>query len=304
MKKLFLTIALSVAGMGFSQYYPNNGGYTSEGYYGGEYYNDQYSYPDDYYYEFPDDYYDDGYYNSYYNDYRNSIVRINWDRFFVEFNLSPIQIREVVYLNNRFKNFGQWNRYYRHNPDRWYYDRYFALERILGAHVYISFQKRYYRGYSPIVYFQNHKRNYYGKYYAVRPAYKHRNIMEFRTNNGFRGNAGHNSGWNDNRQRNYGNSNGDQGGFRREQSQTNTNNGGFRNESRSSDKVFGGGNQSSGDRGGFRNQSQGQSNSSQGGFRSGSSGEGGFRNNGNRTEKLAESHQNNGSGFRSGGFRN
>lgn len=59
MKKFFLTIALSVAGMGFSQYYPN-----SEEYYGNEYYNSQYSYPDDYYYEFPEDYYDDGYYNS------------------------------------------------------------------------------------------------------------------------------------------------------------------------------------------------------------------------------------------------
>nr|MBP7172810.1 hypothetical protein [Cloacibacterium sp.] len=195
MKKFFLTIALSVAGMGFSQYYPN-----SEEYYGNEYYNSQYSYPDDYYYEFPEDYYDDGYYN----DYRNSIVRINWDRFFVEFNLSPVQIREVVYLNNRFKNFGQWNRCYRHNPDRWYYDRYFALERILGPRIYISFQKKYYRGYSPIVYFQSHKRNYYGKYYSVRPSYRLRDIIEFRTN-GFRGNSNNNSGWNDNRQRNYGN---------------------------------------------------------------------------------------------------
>ena len=63
----------------------------------------------------------------------NAIISINWDRFFVEFRLSPYQIREIRILNSRFSSYGHWQRYYRYNPNRWYYDRFIALERIFRS---------------------------------------------------------------------------------------------------------------------------------------------------------------------------
>ncbi len=66
-------------------------------------------------------------------------------RFFVEFRLSPYQIREIRILNSRFSSYGHWQRYYRYNPNRWYYDRFIALERILGPRIYVVYYQRYYR---------------------------------------------------------------------------------------------------------------------------------------------------------------
>lgn len=326
MKKLFLSIALGIAALGFSQYYPDYGNYPNNNYpnQGGYYGNDSYNYPEDYYYEYPQDYYDDGYYNSYYNDYRNSIVNVNWDRFFMEFRLNHGQIQAIIGLNNRFSNFGQWNSYYRRNPDRWYYDRYYALERILGPRIYVIFQQRFYRGYSPVVYYQNYRRTYYVPRYVVRPMYRHIDRSHYRVN-GFRGNSGNhygygNGGYNnhDNRQRNYpqnqnnpygfrgqgnqgsqGNNHG--GGFRREGSGNYGNNqenngGGFRRENREeSSRNVGGG---------FRSENRTQErvvqgNGNSGGFRGGNDG-GGFRNGGGNSSGEGRSESSHGRG---GGFR-
>ena len=100
--KLFLVSALSVTGISYAQYYPNDDYGNNYGY---EYYYDDYNYPDEYYYEYPNDYYTNDLYRGYYNDYRNTIISINWDRFFVEFRLSHYQIREIRILNSRFSNY-------------------------------------------------------------------------------------------------------------------------------------------------------------------------------------------------------
>lgn len=152
MKKLILALALGIFSLGFSQNYPNNNGYGNNGwpengYYGDE--EDSYYFPDDYYYEYPNDYYSDDYYESYYNDYRRSISMVNWDRLFYEFGLTNYQINMIIDLNRQFGSYNVWNNYYRMNPNRWYYDRFYALQRILGVRVFVVFQNRYYNGYSP-----------------------------------------------------------------------------------------------------------------------------------------------------------
>lgn len=200
MRTIFLFAALGIATTAFSQYYPgnqgnmpppqypsydNSDGYYSNNGYGGQYGNDydyyddnfyNYAYnnfPQDYYYNYPTDYYPSSYYNSFYNDYRRSVVGINWKNFFIEFNLSPIQIQQITIINNRFGNYNSWYSYYGMNPNRWYYDRYYMLERIMGPQIFVIFQKRYYHGMSPIVYFNNYNINYYHKHYHCRPKYKH-----------------------------------------------------------------------------------------------------------------------------------
>ena len=81
---MILASVLSLAGITYAQYYPNdnygNNQYGNNSY---EYYYDDYNYPDDYYYEYPDDYYTRDFYRGSYNDYRNAIISINWDRLFV-----------------------------------------------------------------------------------------------------------------------------------------------------------------------------------------------------------------------------
>lgn len=124
MKKIFLTLAIIFGGLVSAQDYYDT--YPTD-YNGYEYYDDSYDYPDDYYYNYPTDYYPDQYYKGYYNDYRNAVFSVNWNQFFVQFNLSPFQINQIMILNNRFASFAAWNSYYRWNPDRWYYDRFYAL---------------------------------------------------------------------------------------------------------------------------------------------------------------------------------
>jgi hypothetical protein len=75
------------------------------------------------------------YYQSYYNDYRNSIININWNGFFVQNRLNRWQVDQIMRLNNLYASFTAWDNFYRYNPDRWYYDRFYALERILGPRV-------------------------------------------------------------------------------------------------------------------------------------------------------------------------
>ena len=176
MKKLILATMLMFGSFAFSQYYQD----TYPDYYGNEYYDSQYSYPDDYYYNYPTDYYPEDYYQNYYNDYRNSFVNINWNGFFRNYRLSPWQIQAIIDLNNRFPSFIAWNSYYGMNPDRWYYDRFYALERILGPQVFVVYQKNYYRGLSPIVYFQNYRTNYYVVNFHIRPKYRNVDIVRYR----------------------------------------------------------------------------------------------------------------------------
>lgn len=191
-KKIIFAAVLGNAGLILAQEYTNDRYYDNGS--GYEYYDENYNYPDDYYYEYPDDYYTNNYYRGYYNDYRNTIVSINWDRFFVEFRLSPMQIREIRALNARFSNYGNWYGYYRYNPDRWYYDRFFTLERILGPRIYLVFYQRFYNNYNPIVYFQNYRTRHYRPTVYIAQRYRNVDVRTFRKDNFRKGGFGNDRG--------------------------------------------------------------------------------------------------------------
>ncbi|KFF08435.1 hypothetical protein [Chryseobacterium luteum] len=292
MKKILLGFALGLAALSSAQQYPNNG-WGDDGYYenGDGYYNDEDDrnyFPDDYYYNYPQDYYPGDYYQGNYNDYRNSIVNVNWNVFFRDNRLNRWQIDQILSLNNLYVNFSTWNNFYRYNPDRWYYDRFYALERILGPRTFVVFQNNYYHGASPVVYFQNYRRTYYAPRYAVMPRYRNVNINIYRvdrsrfrrmdnptfnvirtgsrSNNGFRGSRDdYNSG-----------------GFRKRDDNN------FRNENN-----------------GVRNSGGFRGNSENNGTRGGFGNSGGFRGNNNANRERAPRKENNSGGFRgnSGGFR-
>ncbi|RKS96112.1 hypothetical protein [Chryseobacterium defluvii] len=298
MKKILLGFALSLATLSFAQQYPNNGWGNDEyddGYYSDD--DDRDYFPDDYYYNYPQDYYPDDYYQSYYNDYRNSIISINWNVFFRQNRLNRWQIDQILYLNSLYSSFSVWNNFYRYNPDRWYYDRFYALERILGPRIFIVFQNNYYRGYSPVIYFQNYRRTYYAPRFRVMPRYRNVNVHVYRversrfrqdnptlnivrrsSGDGFRGSNGNgNNGF-----RGQGNNGvrNNSGGFR------NSDNNGVRNN----------------DNNGVRNN---------GGFRGNSENNGNFRNDGGfrggrqdvRREDNSKRQDNNGFRGNEGGFR-
>lgn len=321
MKKILIGFALSLGFFSFAQQYPNNG-WEDDGYYqnDGGYYSDeddQNYFPDDYYYNYPQDYYPQNYYQSNYNDYRNSIVSINWNVFFAQNRLSPWQVDQIIRLNNLYVSFSSWNRFYRYNPDRWYYDRFYALQRIMGPRVFVVFQNNYYRGYSPVVYFQNYRRTHYAAICRPMPRYRNVNINIYRVdrvkfrrmdnptfkivrsdrpNNGFRGPV----------------RGGNNGGFRGQADKRSNDNSGFRNDN-NAPKNNGGfrGNDNAGVRnnGGFRNERP-ENNGTRGGFRGGEvrreeapkrENNGGFR----RSESPAPRQENNGGERKSnGGFRN
>ena len=183
MKKILTFLALGIFSLGFSQYYPSTGRTYDN--YNGWYADDSHYFPDDYYYEYPYDYYTDDYYRSFYNDYRRSLTMVNWNRFFRDMSLNPWQIDMILELNSQFPSFYVWNDYYRSNPNRWYYDRYYALERILGSRIFRIFQTRYYNGYSPVRYYVNYWRNYYKpRYYSyyVVPRYRQVNVNVYHVN--------------------------------------------------------------------------------------------------------------------------
>lgn len=315
MKNILLGFALSFATLSFAQQYPNNGWGNEEYGNNNEYYNDQDDqnyFPDDYYYDYPQDYYPSDYYQGYYSDYRNSVTSINWNAFFAQNRLNRWQIDQILYLNNLYSSFSSWNNFYRYNPDRWYYDRFYAMQRILGPRVFITFQNNYYHGSSPIVYFQNYRRTYYAPRYRVMPRYRSINIniyrvdrsrfrrqdnptlrvVSTRSNSGFRNNdnisQGNNSGFrNGNGFRNDSDNNGvrNNNGFRNGNSMNTerpkNNNGGFRTN-RNQDAV--------------RDNAPRKENN---GFRNG--GGDGFRQ--ERSEKSAPKQQNNENSNRNSGFR-
>lgn len=277
MKKIFLGLAFGLGVLTSAQQYPNNG-WGDDGYYqnGDGYYSDEDDrnyFPDDYYYNYPQDYYPSDYYQSYYNDYRGSIINIDWNGFFVQNRLNRWQVDQIMRLNNLYASFTAWDNFYRYNPDRWYYDRFYALERILGPRVFVVFQNNYYRGSSPIVYFQNYRRSYYVPRYTVMPRYRNININIYRVDRS-RFRRMDNPTFDIVRRDNRGGN-----GFRNTRSSENSggirdNNGGFRNSN--------GGNRGNTDNnGGFRSNNSGgfRGNSDNGGTRGNANNNGGFRNN-------------------------
>ena len=221
MKKLLLFLGLSTMALGHAQNYPYGGYSNQDGYYnnGYNFYNDDFyqyasnNFPDDYFYNYPTDYYGNDYYQSMYNDYRNSISQVNWNVFFRSNGISQQQINLILSLNNRFSNYNAWNSYYGMNPNRWYYDRFYILERILGPRVFVILQNNYYNGYSPVVYYQNHWTNYYRPRYTCAPQYRSININIYRNdrNNFFQQHAPQ-----------YVNRNTNTSGFRNEHSSNNS----------------------------------------------------------------------------------
>ena len=184
MKKIILAIAMILGTMTFAQDYYDTYPQNYDGY---EYYNDSYNYPDDYYYNYPADYYPDQYYQGYYNDYQRAVFSVNWDAFFGQYGLTPWQMDQIIALNNRFANFAAWNAYYRWNPNRWYYDRFYALQNILGPRVFVVYQNVFYHGRSPIVFYKARFNNFYVPRYPVRPMYQGVNIASYRIDrNNFR----------------------------------------------------------------------------------------------------------------------
>ena len=318
MKKILLGFALTLTTLSFAQQYPNNG-WGDDEYYGSNdgYYSDQDDqnyFPDDYYYNYPQDYYPTDYYQNYYNDYRNSIVNINWNVFFNQNRLNRWQIDQILRLNNLYVSFSNWNNYYRYNPDRWYYDRFYALERIMGPRVFVVFQNNYYRGASPVVYFQNYRRTYYTPRYRPMPRYRNVNINIYRVdrakfrrsdnptfnivrsnrpNNGFRGDTrDNNSGFrnqSDNRTRDN-----NSGGFRNDNDRVRNNNNGFRGNSDNNNRT--------GNNGGFRNSEVRREEPKRIENSRPRENNGGFR---NQRENTAPKRENNGSNERrNSGFRN
>ena len=180
MKKLLLGLSVFFATLISAQYYPDSYPKQNNGYYND--YDDEFYFPDDYYYEYPSDYYRNDLYTSYYNDYQRSIYDVNWNRFFSMYRLSPWQIQQIMMLNDQFPSYASWNSYYRYNPDRWYYDRFYALERILGPRVFVVFQNNYYNGYHPVNYWQNYRRQHYVTHVYVVPRYKNINVNRYRVN--------------------------------------------------------------------------------------------------------------------------
>ncbi|MBK1894242.1 hypothetical protein [Chryseobacterium paridis] len=312
MKNILLGFALSLATLSFAQQYPNNGwgddGYNNNnGYYNDQ--DDQNYFPDDYYYDYPKDYYPNDYYQSYYNDYRNSVVSVNWNTFFAQNRLNRWQIDQILYLNNLYSSFSSWNNFYRYNPDRWYYDRFYAMERILGPRVFVIFQNNYYHGSSPIVYFQNYRRSYYAPRFAVLPRYRNININIYRVDrsrfhrmdnptlkivstrnySGFRNNDTRNQGNNGFRS---------QGGFRNNDNNGVRNNSGFRNDNNvNRERANNSGFRTNRNQDAVRDNAPRRDNNN--GFRSG--GGDGFRQ--QRTENSAPRQQNNGNDNRGSGFR-
>jgi hypothetical protein len=148
MKKIFLGLAFGLGVLTSAQQYPNNG-WGDDGYYqnGGGYYSDEDDrnyFPDDYYYNYPQDYYP-GIITKVIITITETALSISTGMDFCSEQINRWQIDQIMRLNNLYASFSAWDNFYRYNPDRWYYDRFYALERILGPRVFV-FQNNYYRG--------------------------------------------------------------------------------------------------------------------------------------------------------------
>ena len=183
MKKILLGLSVFIMALVSAQNYPDyypNGNNNNGNYYGDI--DDEFYFPDDYYYEYPSDYYSSALHKDYYNDYRRSINDVNWNRFISMHRLSPWQVQQIMMLNDSFPSYSSFNSYYRYNPDRWYYDRFYAMQRILGPNVFVVFQNNYYNGYNPIVYYQNYNKRHYARNIYVIPRYRNVNVNVYKVN--------------------------------------------------------------------------------------------------------------------------
>ena len=180
MKKILFGLSVFfvtlISAQNYPDYYPSN--ISNSDYYGDE--DDAYYFPDDYYYDYPSDYYTNDFYQSSYSDYRRSIESVNWNRFFSRYRLAPWQMEQIMILNSIYPSYSSWDFDYRFNPDRWYYDRFYALERILGPQVFAIYQNNYYNGYSPVSYYQNYRRQHYVTNIYVVPRYRYINVRKYR----------------------------------------------------------------------------------------------------------------------------
>ena len=95
--------------------------------------------------------------STYYNDYNRSITSFNWQTIVADLVLTPAQKDQLFVLNNRYPTYDSWVMVYERNPDRWRYDRYYELERILGRDKYIIFKNRYYKGQNPVAVYNRNK---------------------------------------------------------------------------------------------------------------------------------------------------
>ena len=292
MKKIFYGISVLLSALISAQYYPDpyptSSNNTNNTYYSNE--EDAMYFPDDYYYEYPSDYYTDDFYQSSYNDYRQSIYEVNWNRFFARHRLSPWQIEQIMMLNDRYASYSAWNSYYRYNPDRWYYDRFYALQNIMGPRIFVIFQNNFYQGYNPVVYYQNYRRQHYVTNIYVVPRYRNININRYRIDREQyqQNNPRHEMGFRDSTRNNNGNwqNNSYDGGFRND---ANRKSDGFRNNPNDAVKNI-----RQRDNGGFRNnngtKSQPMAPRNNGGFRSNDSGSG-LRNKGGDRKVEMNSEQ-------------
>ncbi|MDN3693811.1 hypothetical protein QWZ06_16675 [Chryseobacterium tructae] len=101
-----------------------------------------------------------GFSQNYYNDYRGSVSSINWGQLAIFLGLNRSQINQLTVLNNRYPDYNSWNRVYAKEPNRWYNDRYYEIERIMTPEQYKKFYSRYYNGQNPRLKYDNDYRRY------------------------------------------------------------------------------------------------------------------------------------------------
>lgn len=104
-----------------------------------------------------------GFSQSYYNDYRGSVSSINWGQVAIFLGLNNNQINQLTLLNNRYPDYNSWNRAYGKEPNRWYTDRYYAMEKIMTPVQYKKFYSQYYQGQNPRVKYDNDYRNHHDR---------------------------------------------------------------------------------------------------------------------------------------------
>ncbi|AZB07810.1 hypothetical protein EG344_02585 [Chryseobacterium sp. G0162] len=101
-----------------------------------------------------------GFSQNYYNDYRGSVSSINWGQVAIFLGLNRNQINQLTVLNNRYPDYNSWNHVYAKEPNRWYNDRYYEIERIMTPEQYKKFYSRYYSGQNPRLKYDNDYRRY------------------------------------------------------------------------------------------------------------------------------------------------
>ncbi|MGH1516409.1 hypothetical protein [Chryseobacterium sp. JK1] len=104
-----------------------------------------------------------GFSQNYYNDYRGSIASINWGQVAIYLGLNKAQINQLTILNSRYPDYNSWNHMYGREPNRWYTDRYYAMEKIMTPEQYRRFYARYYQGLNPRLKYDNDYRKYRGR---------------------------------------------------------------------------------------------------------------------------------------------